>query len=252
MSGHSRWAKIKHVKGKEDARRGKLFSRLIREITVAARGAGGGDPDQNPRLRVVMQAARDANMPKSNIDNAILRGTGGMEGATYEESTFEGYGPGGVAILIEVLTDNKKRTAADVRHVLSKGGGNMGEAGCVSWMFSKKGILHVAASDVTEERLMEVALDAGAEDVELQPEDQAFEVTTAPGDYLKVREAMEKASIKIQDGEIAMVPQSTVPLKGKEAEQALRLMETIEELDDVRNAYSNFDIPAEELKALGH
>jgi YebC/PmpR family DNA-binding regulatory protein len=247
MSGHSKWSTIKHKKGAADAKRGKIFTKLIKEITVAAR-TGGGDPGGNPRLRSAITAAKAENMPKDNIDRAIKKGTGELPGVSYEEATFEGYGPGGVAILVEILSDNRKRTVADIRHIFSKNAGNLGEAGCVSWMFGKKGLIVFEKEKVGEEKLMNVALDAGAQDV--RETEKEFEVVCDPPDFEKVKKALEQAQLKPLLAEITMVPQSTIKLAGKEAQQMLRLMESLEDSDDVQHAYANFDIPDAEMEQL--
>ena len=241
MSGHSKWSSIKHKKGAADAKRGKIFTKLIKEITVAARMGGSGDPDANPRLRTAIAAAKSENMPKDNIERAIKKGTGELEGVSYEESTYEGYGPGGAAVLVESLTDNKNRTVADIRHIFSKCGGNLGENGCVAWMFDKKGYIVVERSAIDEDALMEVALDAGAEDV--REDDSNFEVITAPEDFEAVKAAIDASEIKYLDAEVTMLPQNTADLKGKEAEQMIRLMDMLEDCDDVQKAYTNADIP---------
>lgn len=242
MSGHSKWSSIKHKKGAADAKRGKIFSKLNKEIMVAAR-MGGGDPASNPRLRTAIQAAKSENMPKDNIERAIKKGTGELEGVNYEESFYEGYGPGGAAIFIESLTDNKKRAVADIRHILNKAGGNLGENGCVSWMFDKKGYIVIEKEKVDEEVLMEITIDAGAEDV--REDEINFEVITAPHDFEAVKEAIDKATIPYIVAEITMLPQTTVNLEGKEAEQMVKLMETLEDCDDVQKVYTNADIPDE-------
>ncbi len=242
MSGHSKWSSIKHKKAATDAKRGKIFTKLIKEITVAAR-MGGGDLDANPRLRTAIQAAKSENMPKDNIERAIKKGTGELEGVNYEESIYEGYGPGGAAVLIESLTDNKNRTVADIRHIFSKAGGNMGESGCVAWMFDKKGYIAVENKAVDEEALMEAALDAGAEDI--REDDSNFEVITAPEDFETVKSAIDSASIPYLVAEVTMLPQSTTDLKGKEAEQMVKLMEALDDCDDVQKVYTNADIPEE-------
>ena len=248
MSGHSKWSTIKRKKGATDAKRGKIFTKLIKEITVAAR-FGGGDPDANPRLRTAIAAAKSENMPKDNIERAIKKGTGDLEGVSYDEVMYEGYGPGGAAVLVESLTDNKNRTVADVRHIFSKSGGGLGEAGCVAWMFEKRGLLVLEKKNVDEEVLMEVALDAGAEDI--RDEESTFEVITAFEDFESVKKALDDKGLSCDVAEITMLPQSTVKLEGKEAEQMLRLMEGLEDLDDVQKAYSNFDISDQTLEALG-
>jgi YebC/PmpR family DNA-binding regulatory protein len=247
MSGHSKWAGIKHKKAKVDAQRGRVFTKLIREMTVAAR-VGGGDPNGNPRLRTAILAAKAVNMPADNIDRAIKKGTGELEGVTYEEITYEGYGPGGVAVLVEVMTDNKNRTVGEIRKIFSRHGGNMGESGCVGFLFDKKGHIVVDAGKVDEDKLMSVALDAGAED--MQREESVFSVTTVPRDFEKVRDAVVKAGIQPLSAEISKLPKSTVKLVGKHAEQMLKLMEDLEEHDDVQHVYANFDIPEEIMAAL--
>ena len=247
MSGHSKWSTIKHKKGAADAKRGKVFTKIIKEIMVAAR-FGGGDINANPRLRTAVLAAKAENMPKDNIDRAIKKGTGELEGVNYEEFTYEGYGPGGVAMLLEVLTDNKNRTVADVRHLFSKQNGNLGEAGCVSWMFEKKGLITIDKKGVDEDRLMEVALDAGALDVKDAGKD--YDVTTPPNAYEEVKKKLEEAGFKSTYAEVTMVPQNTVRLSGKEAEQMLRLMEALEDSEDVQKVYANFDIADEEMERL--
>lgn len=247
MSGHSKWAGIKHKKAKVDAQRGRVFTKLIREITVAAR-VGGGDPGGNPRLRTAVQAAKAVNMPADNIERAIKKGTGELEGVTYEEITYEGYGPGGVAVLVEVLTDNKNRTVGEIRKIFSRHGGNLGESGCVAFLFEKKGYIQVDAAKVDEDRLMTIALDSGAED--LRREEGVFAVTAAPKDFEKVRDKIVKSGIQPLSAEVTMLPKSTVKLEGKQAEQMLRLMEELEEHDDVQHVYANFDIPEEIMAAL--
>ncbi len=247
MSGHSKWHSIKHKKSKEDAKRGKLFTKLMREIMVAAR-LGGGDPDANPRLRQAIAAAKAANMPKDNIITAIKKGTGELEGVAYEEATYEGYGPGGVAVLVETMTDNRNRTTAEIRKIFSRAGGNLGEAGCVSWMFQRKGLIVFDKKEVSEDEVMEVALEAGADDV--KDSESVWEVICEPDQFEKVKEAFDKKGLKYTLAQIAMIPQTTVKLSGKEAEQMVKLMEALEEHDDVQNVYSNFDIAEEELQRL--
>lgn len=247
MSGHSKWSTIKRKKGAADAKRGKIFTKIIREIMVAAR-FGGGDINSNPRLRTAVLAAKAENMPKDNIERAIKKGTGELEGVNYEELTYEGYGPGGVAMLLEVLTDNKNRTVAEVRHIFSKHNGSLGESGCVSWMFEKKGLILIDKSGVDEDRLIEVALDAGALDVKDAGKD--FEVTVPPANMESVKKALEEAGFKSNYAEVTMVPQSTVRLTGKDAEQMLKLMEGLEDSDDVQKVYANFDITDEEMERL--
>jgi YebC/PmpR family DNA-binding regulatory protein len=250
MSGHSKWSTIKHKKGKEDARRGRIFSKLVKEITVAAK-VGGGDSNANPRLRAAVVAARAENVPKSNIENAIKRGIGELEGVSLEEAVFEGYGPGGAAVLVEVLTDNRKRVASDIRHIFTKSGGSLGEAGCVGWLFAKKGYITVDHEALKqsggEDRLIELALSANAEDVRNIPEDKLYEIYTDPGNYLVVKEMLDREKIKYTLAQMAMIPSSTVRLEGKEAAQILRLMEALEDYEDVQNVYSNFDISTEEM-----
>jgi YebC/PmpR family DNA-binding regulatory protein len=248
MSGHSKWSSIKHKKAVKDARRGKLFSKLIKEITVAAR-LGGGDVNANPRLRTAVQTARANSMPNDNIERAIKKGTGELEGATYEEVSYEGYGPGGVAILCSAVTDNRNRTVADVRRLFEKHGGSMGTAGCVAWMFHKRGSINIAQSMVDEERILEVALDAGADDV-ADSGDGFFDVITAPEKFEAVRTALQAAGIEPASAEVGMVPDTTVRVTGKAAEQTLRLLEELDDHDDVHSVASNADFPQEELQRL--
>jgi YebC/PmpR family DNA-binding regulatory protein len=245
MSGHSKWSQIKRKKGAKDAARGKLFGKLIRELTVAAR-QGGGDPSANVRLRLAIQTAKDNNMPQDNIARAIKKGTGESEGARYEEVTYEGYGPSGVALMIDTLTDNKNRTTAEVRHALTKGGGHLGEGGCVAWIFSTKGVIWVGKDQADEERLMEVVIEAGAEDV--VDEDDGFEITCAVSDYESVRQALSDAKIGYQSASIQKIPKNLVKVEGDAARKVLRLMETLEDLDDVQAVSANFDVPAEILQ----
>jgi len=247
MSGHSKWSTIKRKKGAADAKRGKTFTKIIREIMVSAR-TGGGDINSNPRLRTAILAAKAENMPRDNIERAIKKGTGELEGVHYEDLIYEGYGPGGVAMMLEVLTDNKNRTVADVRHIFSKHNGNLGEAGCVAWIFEKKGLILIDKSSADEDRLIEVALDAGALDVEDAGKD--FEVATDPSNFEGAKKAIEEAGFKANYAEVTMVPQSTVRLTGKEAEQMLKLMEGLEDSDDVQKVYANFDIAEEEMERL--
>jgi len=242
MSGHSKWSSIKHKKAATDAKRGKIFTKLIKEITVAAR-MGGGDIEANPRLRAAVQAGKAENMPKDNIERAIKKGTGELEGVSYEEIIYEGYGPGGAAVLVESLTDNKNRTVADIRSIFGKNGGNLGENGCVAWMFDKKGYIAVERSAVDEDTLMETALEAGAEDI--REDNGNYEVITEPGDFGAIKDAIDKASIPFNDAEVTMLPQNITNLTGKEAEQMLRLMEMLEDYDDVQKVYTNADIPEE-------
>jgi YebC/PmpR family DNA-binding regulatory protein len=247
MSGHSKWSTIKRKKGAADAKRGQLFTKLIKEISVAAR-LGGGDPEGNPRLRAAVASAKAENMPKENIERAIKKGTGELEGVSYEESTYEGYGPGGVAILVLVLTDNKNRTLAEIRHNFSRHNGNLGESGCVSWMFNLKGLFLFDQDKVDEERLLEVVLEAGAEDI--RERDREFEVITDAAHWEDVKKAAEDAGLEYSFAEVTMIPQTTVRLEGKEAEQMLRLMETLEDSDDIQKVYANFDIPDEVMERL--
>ncbi len=247
MSGHSKWSSIKHKKGAADARRGKMFTKLIKEITVAAR-LGGGDPNGNPRLRTAVEAAKAANMPKDNIERGIKKGTGELEGVNYEEMSYEGYGPGGAAVLVECLTDKKNRTVAEVKHLFERNGGSLGEPGCVSWLFDKKGLIVVDKADADEEALFELALNSGAEDV--RDDGDEFEIVTDPGDFGSVKQAIEDAGINISVAENGMVPRNTVKLEGKNARQMISLMEGLEDNDDVSRVYANFDISDEELEAL--
>lgn len=240
MSGHSKWSSIKHKKAAVDAKRGKLFTKIIKEITIAAR-EGGGDLDTNPRLRTAVTNAKSQNMPNDTIERGILKGTGQLPGVDYEEITYEGYGPKGVAIIVEVVTDNRNRSTADLRYILTKHGGNMGERGCVSWMFDKKGLIVVDNEGVDEDELMMIALEAGAEDI--KTEDNSFEIITAPEDFESVKNAIDEAEIETGLAEISMIPQTTIKLEGNEALQLLKIMEALEEHDDVQNVYSNFDIP---------
>ena len=246
MSGHSKWSKIKRKKGAADAKRGKVFSKIIREITIAAR-VGGGDIDGNPRLRLVVDKAKASNMPADNIQRAIKKGAGGLEGETLEEFTLEGYGPGGTALFIEALTNNHNRTVAEIRHLLNKLGGNLGETGCVGWMFSKKGVL-VFPKSIGEEKLMEIALDAGAEDIK-DAEDN-FDVQTPPNLLPKIKEACESKGLKPLEASVQMIPQNTIHLEGVDAEKMLKLMEALEDHDDVQNVHANFDIDTSVMEKL--
>ncbi|MBI2903601.1 MAG: YebC/PmpR family DNA-binding transcriptional regulator [Candidatus Methylomirabilis oxyfera] len=247
MSGHSKWAGIKHKKAKVDAQRGRAFTKVIREITVAAR-VGGGDPAGNPRLRLAIDKAKAVNMPQDNIQRAIQKGTGELPGVSYEEYVYEGYGPGGIAVLLEVVTDNKNRTAPEIRKIFAKHGGNLGESGCVAWMFGKRGLIQVEAAKIDEDRLFGVALEAGAEDV--RRSENLFEVITSPKDLERIKAVLEREKIEMATGEVTMLPQSTVKLDGKQAQQMLHLMEEMEEHDDVQNVYANFDIPEEIMAAM--
>lgn len=247
MSGHNKWSSIKHKKGAADAKRGKIFSRLIKEITIAAR-MGGGNPDANPRLRTAVNAAKSENMPKDNIERAVKKGTGELDGESFEEMTYEGYGPGGVAVMVEVMTDNKNRTAAEVRHVFSKHNGKLAESGCVSFLFDKKGTFVYDSDEADEETLMEAVLEAGAEDI--REDEGTVLVTTDPKDFYTVKDAIDEMNElpKYTVAEVTMVPQNTVKITGKDAEQMIKLMEGLEDLDDVQNVYANFDISASEME----
>ncbi len=244
MSGHNKWSTIKHKKGAADAKRGKLFSKVIKEITIAAR-IGGGDADGNPRLRTALNAARAANMPKDNVDRAIKRGTGEIAGVNYEEVTYEGYGPGGVAVMVETLTDNKNRTVAEIRHIFEKYSGSLGESGCVSWIFTKHGVVEVEGANLDEDEVMEVALESGAQDV--NKEGQSYEITTEPVDFETVRAAVEAKGWKVELAEITMIPQNTVKLEGKKAEQMLKMMDALDDNEDMQKVFANFDISEEEM-----
>ena len=247
MSGHSRWSQIKRKKGKTDVQRGKLFSKILREITVAARN-GGGDPKANMRLKAAMESAKEANMPQDNMKRAIQKGTGELPGESYEEVTYEGYAPGGVAILVQVLTDNRNRTGPELRHAFEKFGGNMGSSGAVAWMFERKGIIQVDAGKIGEDDLLGKALDAGATD--MRQVEKAFEITTAPAEMDTVRDALQRAGVPVLEGQVSFVPQSTVRVEGKDATAVVRLVEALDELDDVQSVYANYDIPDEVLEAI--
>lgn len=247
MSGHSKWASIKHKKGALDAKRGALFTKVIKEITVAAKN-GGGNPDSNPRLRTALAKAKESNMPADNIDRAIKKGTGELPGVIYEEIAYEGYGPGGVAILVEVLTDNKNRTASEIRNILEKRGGNMSGAGSVAWQFHKKGFIVVKKEAMDEEKLMTIALDAGASDFNTQTD--VYEITTEPHDFEKVKKAVLDAKISTESAEVTMIPSVTVKLSVNDAKNILALMDVLEEHEDVQHVYGNFDIPDEVLQSL--
>ncbi len=247
MSGHSKWASIKHKKGVVDAKRGKAFTRLIKELTVAAR-MGGPDPNFNPRLRTAIAAAKAANMPKDNIDRAVKKGSGDLEGFHYEEVIYEGYGPAGVALMVEVLTDNRNRTVADIRYILSRNSGRLGETGCVSYLFEKRGIISIEKDGVDEDALMGAALDAGAQDV--IDEGSTFDVVTEPSDLETVRETLEKKGFSIFSASVTMLPKNSIAVAGKDAERMLRLMDALEDNDDVQNVYANFDIPDEVMEEL--
>jgi len=247
MSGHSKWATIKHKKGALDAMRGKIFTRLIKEITIAAKN-GGGDPDSNPRLRTAIAAAKAENMPADNIKRAVQRGTGELPGATYEEFTLEGYGPGGVAVMLDINTDNRNRTVSEIRHAFGKNGGNMAEAGAVSWMFHKKGDIVVPKSLASEDDLMGIVLEAGADD--LRDDGENWEVVTDPASFEAVVEAVKKAGITPTSAEVAMIPQNYIKLEGQQATTMIRLVEALEEHDDVQNVHANFDIDAKLLEEV--
>jgi len=247
MSGHNKWAKVKHVKAKQDAIRGRVFTRIIKEITIAARN-GGGDEAANPRLRKAIQDAKAANMPANNIERAVKKGTGELEGVSYDEATYEGYAPGGAALIVDVVTDNKNRTVADIRHIFSKHGGNMAESGAVSWMFEKKGIFTITTEGKSEDELLEIALECGAEDLKYDPE--SSDILSAPADFDAVKAALEKKGLKIEKAEIGMYPKNTIKIEAKDAAQLLRFMDAIEEHDDVQHVYSNFDIDDEVLNQL--
>ena len=247
MSGHSKWSTIRHKKAAVDARRGKLFTKLIRELTSAAK-AGGGDADTNPRLRTAVAAAKGANMPADTIDRAIKKGTGELPGEVYEEVTYEGYGSGGVAILVDALTDNRNRTVAEIRHLFSKHGGNLGENGCVAWLFDRIGLITLDVEQIEEDALLEIVLESGGDDVKI--EDDVYEIRTTPEAFEAVRTALEEHGLTLGVAEITLLPQNTVQAEGKQAEQIIRLMEALDDHDDVRKAYANFDIPDTVLAEL--
>jgi len=248
MSGHNKWSSIKHKKGAADAKKGKIFTKLIREITVAAKN-GGGDPEMNARLRTAIAAAQEANMPKDNITRAVKKGTGELAGASmYEDVVYEGYGPGGTAVIVEVLTDNKNRTIAEIRHIFDRANANLGETGCVLWMFSKKGLITVPAGKVSEDTLMEIGIEAGADDV--VADGDFFHVYTTPHNMEAVRAALNAKNIPVESSEVSMISQTNVKLTGKDAENMLKLMETLEDNDDVQKVHSNFDIDDEEMTKI--
>jgi YebC/PmpR family DNA-binding regulatory protein len=249
MSGHSKWATIKHKKAATDAKRGKIFTRLIKEITVAARH-GGGDVEANPRLRVAVNAAKQENMPADNIKRAIQRGTGELPGVMYEEVTFEGYGPHGVALIVDVATDNRNRTVSEIRHAFSRNGGNLGESNSVAWMFRKRGSIIVDKNKATEEQLMNVALDAGVED--LRDDGEQWEIVCPPESFEAVLVALKGAKLEIANSEVTMLPQTYVKLEGKDAQQMIRLIELLEDHEDVQHVYSNFDIDQQELEQVAN
>jgi YebC/PmpR family DNA-binding regulatory protein len=250
MSGHNKWSSIKHKKGKADAQRGKAFTKITRELITAAK-IGGGDPSGNSRLRQAILAAKAVNMPNDNINRAIKKGTGELEGVSYEELLYEGYGPHGVAVLVKVLTDNKNRTVADVRHIFTKYNGNLGESGCVNWMFSKKGSVTVPKEGMDEEQLIEIALELGADDVANDPEAHDYEVRCEPEVFEDVKRGLEERGVRLVSAEVAMIPQTTVHLEGKAAETMLKMMSALEESDDVQNVWANFDISDEAMEAFG-
>jgi YebC/PmpR family DNA-binding regulatory protein len=247
MSGHSKWSSIKHKKGAADAKRGKIFTKIIKEITVATR-IGGGDPDGNPRLRTAIMGAKSKNMPVDNITRAIKKGTGELEGIQYEEHTYEGYGPGGAAIFLEAMTDNKNRTVSEIRAALGKAGGNLGENGCVGWMFEQKGLITVKTEAKSEDELMELAIDAGGDD--LQTVDEHYEITTAVENFEAVRKALEDAGVAMELAEITRIPQNTVSIDEKKGKALLKLMDILDDHDDIQKAYSNFDISDEVMAAI--
>ena len=244
MSGHSKWSQIKYKKANTDAKRGKSFTKIVKEISIAAR-LGGSDPAGNPRLRSAIEKAKEVNMPGDNVKKAIMKGTGELPGVSYEEFSYEGYGPAGVAVIINVMTDNKNRTVPELRYTMAKNGGSLGETGCVSWMFDKKGYILVNKANTAEDSVMSVALEAGAEDMKNDPEEENYEIITTPEDFNTVKAALENAKVPVESAEVTMLPKNYVVLEGKAAEQMLRLMDALEDLDDVQNVYANFDIPDE-------
>jgi YebC/PmpR family DNA-binding regulatory protein len=250
MSGHSKWAQIKHKKASTDSKRGKVFTKIVKEIAVAAR-VGGGDPSGNPRLRTAIDKAKEVNMPNDNIKRAVMKGTGELPGVSYEEAVYEGYGPGGAAVLIEVLTDNKNRTTPEIRHIMSKSGGNLGEAGCVSWMFEKKGYILVEKAKVDEDTLMSAALDAGAEDMKNDPKEDNYEIIAAPENLEKIRTSIEASGIPVSLAEITMLPKNYAALDERQADQMMRLVEALEDHEDVQNVYTNFDVSDEVIAKVG-
>lgn len=247
MSGHSKWSTIKRKKEKEDQKRGKIFTKLIKEITVAAR-IGGGDPETNPRLRQAMDDANNANMPKDNIDKAVLRGTGELPGITYEDMTYEGYGPNGTALFIECTTDNKNRTVSELRHLLDKNGGSLGESGSVAWVFDRKGVVYVGKEDITEDDLMLAALEHGAEDI--SEEEELFEVTCPMEEFHNLKTGLEEEGFDVQESELQQIPKSTVDVTGEDAKKLFRLLEALEDHDDVQNVWSNADLDEETMAEL--
>lgn len=249
MSGHSKWANIKHKKARTDAKRGKIFTKLVKEIMVAAK-VGGSDISGNPRLRTAVEKAKAENLPADNIERAIKKGAGELQGVTYEEGTYEGYGPGGVAVLVNFMTDNRNRTAADVRHAFTKYGGSLGQSGSVAYMFDKKGYFAFDMSSITEERLMEAALEAGAEDVVANREDNIYEAYAAASEFSNVKKSFDEAGVKYTRSDVEMIPSNTVKVEGKQAQQVLNLLEALEDLDDVQSVYANFDISDEEMEKI--
>jgi YebC/PmpR family DNA-binding regulatory protein len=250
VAGHSKWAQIKHKKAHTDAKRGKVFTKIVKEIAVAAK-LGGGDPTGNPRLRTAIESAKEVNMPHDNIKKAIMKGTGELPGVVYEEYVYEGYGPSGVAVMIEVMTDNKNRTVPEIRFIMSKSGGSLGETGCVSWLFDNKGYILVDKSKASEDSVMSVALEAGAEDMKNDPGEDNFEIITDPEHFSAVKSALEESSIPIESADITMLPKNYVVLDEKGAEQMLRLMEALDDHDDFQNVYANFDIPEAVADKIG-
>lgn len=246
MSGHSKWSTIKHKKAAADSKRGKIFTRLIKEIMIAARS--GGDVDMNPRLRTAVTAAKAVSMPSDNIKRAIMRGTGELEGGQMDEITFEGYTPGGAAVMVEVATDNRNRSVSEIRHMFAKNGGNLGEVGSVAWMFDRRSQIYVSASQITEDKLMEIVLEAGAED--LRQDEESFEILSPPEAHSAVLEALEKAGVTVEESSIAMIPKNTISLEGKNATATVKLMELLDDHDDVQNVYSNCDISDEEMERI--
>ncbi len=245
MSGHSKWSQIKHKKAATDAKKGKAFTKIVKEITVAARS--GGDPDGNPRLRLALEKAKEVNMPSDNIKKAIMKGTGELPGVTYEEVTYEGYGPGGAAVMMEVLTDNKNRTVSEIRHILSKNGGNLGESGCVAWIFDKKGYILVEKSKIDEDTLMTIVLDAGAEDMKNDPKEDNYEIITETENLDMVKNALSSNKIEFSLAEVTMLPKNYVPVEGSSAEQMIRLVDALEDHEDIQNVYANFDVADDTL-----
>ncbi|WP_291494462.1 YebC/PmpR family DNA-binding transcriptional regulator [Desulfurella sp.] len=248
MSGHNKWSTIKHKKAKEDSKRGAIFTKIIKELTIAAR-LGGKDPESNPRLRLAIDRAKEANMPKQNIEKAILKGAGELSGVSYEEVMYEGYGPFGVAMIIKATTDNRQRTTSSVRHILSKHGGSLGEVGCVSWMFDNVGYITLK-SEKSEEEMLEIALEIGAKDVKYNYEDNIYEIITEPKDLMNIKSQLENSGFTIESAELTLLPQTTVKLDADQAKSMIKLMDALEEDDDVSNVYANFDIPNEILEEL--